>query len=81
MEDDLTVHSRVYTDNEKLCFYINFFNLKLMNELFFNHLSEEKKIFPQKSDDWIQFLSSVRFRLFGYELNLIDLDFSIIRYN
>ena len=78
LEAENHIHEKNYNDNSKLSFYINYFNLKIMHELFFRRLAEGR-VFPPKLDDWIKFLSNVEFKLFGIQINLMDLYFSIIR--
>lgn len=80
MENDTTVHFKEYSDEDKLCFYLNFFNLKLLHEMLFYHLTNETKAFPKNSREWMEFLSSVKFRLFGLNLNLWEFDSTIIRF-
>jgi hypothetical protein len=81
MENETSVHHKDYSDDEKLCFYLNFFNLKLLHEMLFNRLTNESKTFPKNSKEWMEFLSSVKFRLFGLNLNLWEFDSTIIRYH
>lgn len=80
LSKDLTVHTKPYSDEEKLCFYLNFFNLKLLHEMLFNRLTNEMKTFPKTSKEWIEFLSSIDFGLFGMKLNLWEFDSIIIRF-
>jgi len=75
----MSVHSKNYSDEEKLSFYLNFFNLKLLHELLFKRLVSGNKSFPKNSKKWMEFLTSVKFRLFGLNLDLWELDSCIIR--
>lgn len=79
MENEKSVHLKNYTDEEKISFYLNYFNLKLLHEILFNRLTNENKIFPKNSKEWMEFLSSVKFRLFGVNLDLWELDSTVIR--
>ena len=79
MQNEMSVHLKNYSDEEKLSFYLNYFNLKLLHEMLFNRLVHENKFFPKNSKEWMEFLASVKFRLFGVNLDLWELDSSIIR--
>ena len=80
MENEMSVHLKNYSDEEKLSFYLNFFNLKLLHEILFNRLTNENKAFPKNSKEWMEFLSSIKFRLFGVNLDLWEFDSTIIRF-
>lgn len=79
LESPNNVHKRPFTDYEKLLFAINFFNLRLLHSLLFQFLPEEGNAFPGSPYNWLDFCEKLRFKLFGLEFSLLDLDISVIR--
>lgn len=79
LADLSSVHHKDYQDNEKLVFFINFFNLKLLHHLLFHHLCEENQEFPASPYHWLDFCEKLRFKLFGLDFSLLDMDISVIR--
>lgn len=64
-----------YSDDEKLCFAINYFNFRLLHQI----LSKESKI-PKDYCEWRELVDRIRFVLFGYkEMPLFWLDQAVIR--
>ena len=64
-----------YSDDEKLCFCLNFFNFKLLHQLLFKESS-----FPKEYCHWRQLVDKTKFILFGYqEMPLFWLDQAVIR--
>ena len=64
-----------YSDDEKLCFCLNYFNFRLMHQLLF----KEKK-FPKQYSDWRELVNQTKFILFGYpEKPIYWLDQAVIR--
>ena len=65
-----------YSDDEKLCFCLNYYNFKLLHQLFFRESS-----FPKEYCHWRQLVGQTKFILFGYpEMPLFFLDQAVIRY-
>ena len=81
LEKMITVHEINYSDSEKLIFSINFFNLKLIHHLLFHYLIDENKEFPSSPYNWLDFCEKLKFKLFGVDFSLLDLDISVIRYH
>ena len=79
LQDLTSVHKKHYTDNEKLIFSINFFNLKLIHYLFFHFLIDPTQDFPSSPYHWLDFCEKLKFKLFGLDFSLLDLDISVIR--
>lgn len=64
-----------YSDDEKLCFCLNYYNFKLLHQLFFRESS-----FPKEYCQWRQFVGQTKFIVFGYpEMPLFFLDQAVIR--
>jgi len=80
LENPTNVHKRLFTDNEKLVFAINFFNLKLIHYLLFHFLIDENNVFPASPYHWLDFCEKLKFKLLGLEFSLLDLDISVIRF-
>lgn len=74
-----SVHNKMYSDSEKLIFALNFFNLKLIHQLLFHFLVEENHFFPSSPYQWLDFCEKLKFKLFGIDMSLLDLDISVIR--
>lgn len=72
------VHKEKYKDEEKIIFYLNFFNLKILHEVFFSYYIKNKKL-PKNNNEWRIFLNKISFKLFGLDLNLWNFEISIIR--
>lgn len=79
LSDMTSVHKKDFNDSEKLIFAINFFNLKLLHHLLFNHLTEDSLEFPSSPYHWLDFCEKLKFRLLGLDFCLLDLDISVIR--
>lgn len=73
-----SVHEKKYSDEEKMAFYLNFFNIRLMHQMFFGTVMG-RKMPPGDRKEWRKWMKENEFRLFGVEMSLWDLEISVIR--
>ena len=71
----LIQNQQQYSDDEKLCFCVNFFNLQLLHQILF------KEKFPKCYTEWRGLINKIKFVLFGYKKkSLFWLDRVVIRF-
>ena len=70
---------RSFYDQEKLCFYINFFNFILLYKLFFQYIAKKDNLFPYTPQKWIKFLDETKFIIFKEKYSLLTFEVSVIR--
>ena len=76
LENPTIIQNQHYSDDEKLCFHLNYFNLKLLHHILF-----KESRFPKSYSEWKEFIVNTKFILFGYrQRSLFWLDQVVIRY-
>ena len=80
LEHNTKVHSKNYSDDAKLCFYLNYFNLRFLHELLFKFLIDEKNSFPTNINKWLDFFNKYgKITLLGEKFTLLEFDLMVIR--
>lgn len=65
-------------DDDKLIIFLNFFNIKVCHQLLFKYW--KGKPYPTRNLDWMKFLTSTKFTLFGFDsFSLYTFDLIVLR--
>lgn len=65
-------------DDDKLLIFLNYFNIKICHQLLFKYWKE--KSYPSTNLDWMKFLISTKFKLFGFDsFSLYTFDLLVLR--
>jgi Protein of unknown function, DUF547 len=80
LEQSSILQNRIYSDEAKLCFFLNYYNMRLLHELLFKFLIDEKNSFPNSINKWLDFFNkNGRITLLGERFSLLEFDLIVLR--